>query len=149
MAGLNPRRVREAVKAALDGSGLSRTVAVHAYAPTADPDFTAQYPCVLIGWADSADYRMTFGAQGIASLPLELELRTQSADGISAEMALDDLLAAGTGAAASIWDALDADPTFGGVVTAASKCVMTTPPRPLGDGRWSCTFTLTTHAARS
>jgi hypothetical protein len=149
MAGLIPRTIREAVKKTIDQAGLGRTVAVHAYAPTVDPDAVSQYPCILIGWADPANYRLTFGAQGIASLPLELEIRTQSADGISAEMALDDLLAAGTGSGSSIWDALDTDRTLGGVVTAATTLVMSSPPRPQGDGRWSASLVLTAHAARS
>ena len=148
MAGLIPRTIREAVKKTIDSAGLGRSVAVHAYAPTVDPDAVSQYPCILIGWADPADYRLTFGAQGIASLPLELEIRTQSADGISAEMALDDLLAAGTGAGSSIWDALDSDSTLGGAV-ARTICVMSAPPRPQGDGRWSASLVLTAHAARS
>jgi len=148
MAGLIPKTIREAVKRTIAEAGLGRTVAVHAYAPTADADAVAQYPCVLIGWADPAQYRVTFGAQGIASLPLELEIRTQSADGVSAEMALDDLLAAGAGAGSSIWDALDSDATLGGAVR-TSTCEMTAPPRPLGDGRWSATLVLTAHAARS
>ena len=148
MAGLIPRTIREAVKATIDSAGLGRSVAVHAYAPTVDPDAVSQYPCILIGWADPANYRLTFGAQGIASLPLELEIRTQSADGISAEMALDDLLAAGTGAGSSIWDALDSDATLGGAVR-TSTCVPSSPPRPQGDGRWSASIVLTAYAARS
>jgi hypothetical protein len=153
MAGLNPAAVREAVKAQLDNAGLARTVAVHLYHPGGDDDDAiTQYPCIIIGWADSADYRETFGAQGIASLPLELDIRTQAADPRSAEKALDDLLAAGTGADSSIFDALDADVTLDATVS-VSQITMTQRPEPQrtpnGVLYWSARLSLACRMPRS
>lgn len=150
MAGLIPRTVREALAQQLTNN-LQMVIGVHAYAPGSDPDFVPAYPAILIGHADGTDYALTFGARGIAQMSLEVEVRTASGDnGVSAEMAADDLFAAGTGANSSVYDALMTDVTLGGVVSTL-KVESVSPPRPIDttSGRWSFTYTVSVYAPRS
>lgn len=149
--GVRIRALREAIKATLDAAPIARTIAVHAYRPAWTADQIHQYPCLIIGHDAAVGYRLTFGARGQAEVRLKLEVRTESSDCISAEMALDDLLSAGTGADSSIFDALTADPTFGGAC-ASSVALTATPPRPMQDGEaryWSSTIALTCQMSRS
>lgn len=149
MAGLIPRTVREALAQQLTNN-LQRVVGVHAYAPNGnDPDAVPGYPAILIGHAPDTDYQITFGAQGIAKLLLQVEARTWSADnGMSAEIALDDLFAIGTGANSSVYDAIMLDPTLGSTVENI-EYVDVSPCRPISEGRWSFTHTIAVYARRS
>jgi len=154
MAGLDIKATRNAIATVLEAASIGQDVAVYAYSPGPDPDIVTGSPAILIGHAPGTDYRLTFGARGLAQLKLEIEIRCTSADGVSAELALDDLLNAGTGATSSIFDALTADPTFGGVV-GNSELSDPTPPRPVRPGGsgpvayWSASFTLTIYQPRS
>ena len=156
MAGLNIGTIRTAIKTVLDLSSIARDVAVYAYAPGPDPDVVPGYPAVLIGHGNAGvDYMLTFGSRGLTQMDLEIEVRTASGDGgMSAERVLDDLLSAGTGTTSSIFDALNTDPTFGGVCT--SVVTKVSPPRPIrpaGPGTpvmfWAATFTLTINQPRA
>lgn len=151
MAGLVPATVRAAIKSTLDAASISRALAIYAYRPFWTADQFTQYPCLIIGYDTDTEYMGTFGPHGLAELHLRLELRTESSDCISAEMAMDAFLAAGTGADSSVFDALLADPTFGGVV-GSSIARTATPPRPLeesGVRYWSSFIPLTVYASRS
>lgn len=148
MAGLIPRTVREALAQQLTNN-LQMVIGVHAYAPGSDPDFVPAYPAIRIGHAPGTNYTTTFGPQGIAKMALQVEALTSSADGgVSAEMALDDLYAIGTGANSSVYDAIMTDPTLGGALENI-EYVDVAPPRPIGDGRWSFTHTIYVYARRS
>lgn len=154
--GLSPEAARAAIKTTLE-SALS-DVTVWDYAPNADPDDVLDaYPCVLVRHSrrpytlpggDRTGYAGTFGPRGLATMSFDLELRTQSADGITAERLLDGYVAAGTGATCSMWDALAGDTTLGGVVGGSTVSDFA-PPRPLGSGVWSATWTLTVHQRKS
>lgn len=148
MAGLNPKAVREALKSQL-ANNLSRVVGVHAYAPLLDVREFSSYPAILISHApESTDYALTFSDQGIAEMHLLVEAFTDSPDGISAEIALDDLFAAGSGASSSVYDAILSSDTLGGLV-ARLRVVDVRPPRSLGDGRWSAGWVVAVYQARS
>jgi len=148
MAGLTPKLVREALQKQL-ANNLSRDVGVHAYAPLLDVREFTGYPAILISHApESTDYALTFGSQGIAEMHLLVEAFTDSPDGVSAEMALDDLFAAGSGASSSVYDALMSDVTLGGL-THTLRVVDVRAPRSLGDGRWSAGWVIAVCQARS
>lgn len=148
MAGLNPEAVREALAQQL-ANNIQRGVGVHAYAPMIDPNDVPAYPAILIGHADpSTQYEVTFGPRGIATMHLEVEVRTQSADGVSAERLLDQLWAAGDGQSSSVFDALNTARDLGGVVSTMT-IVSARAPRPLGNGVWSAAYVVAVHQPRS
>lgn len=148
MEGLHPVTVREALQAAIQNAGLDKTVAVHAYDPGAPHH---QYPALIIGHGTGVDYAITFGPRGIAVLNLQVEIRTSAVEPAGGGRQLDELLAAGTGANSSVFDALRSDPTLGGVV---GDCTVksATPPRYVDDESgtyWTSTLPITVHQARS
>lgn len=154
-AGLSPQNAREAIGRTLESL---RDVKVYPYAPNADPDDVLdKYPCVIIRHSrspysplggDRSGFAGTFGPRGLANMSFDLELRTQSQDGITAEKAMDEYVAAGTGAGLSMWDALATDTTFGNVV-GGSSVTNFTPPRPIAWGVWSATWTVTIQQRKS
>lgn len=150
MAGLIPKVIRQAIVDTVKRSAVSRPLALHAYKPiTGEP---TEYPCLLVSHATGADYATTFGAAGIAEMPFRVEIRCQSADGISGEMALDDLMAAGTGADSSIYDALNADRTLGGKVATYTVVDVEQPEErtsPDGTDYWRGAFVLSIKQPRS
>lgn len=151
MAGLLPKVIRQAIVDTIRSAGVSRPLALYAYRPvTGDP---TEYPCVIVSHARGADYATTFGAAGIAELPLQVEIRTQATDGTSGEMALDDLMSAGLGSDSSIYDALDADRTLGGKVATFIVAGIEQPEeRVLRDGTstyWRGAFVLAIKQPRS
>lgn len=111
MAGLNIIAVREAIAAQLQAAQIDR-LAVYAY----DPGDPPTYPAAIVQHANDGNYATTFGPKGLAEVTMRVQLRANAADSESAERALDALLSAGTGADRSVYDALDADRTFGGTV---------------------------------
>lgn len=148
--GFNLRAIRKAVQDTLRLAPIARTVAFHAYDPFNDPAGHHQLPAVIISIADDGiKYRGTFGAAGLASVVLQLEVRTQ--DGPDGEAMMDDLLSAGTGADSSLFDALTADPTFGGVISVGTTLESSSPKRMKNESMtfWSATFKLTCHQPRS
>lgn len=148
MAGLTPKAVREALAAQIAGN-VQRGIGMHAYAPLIDTEEAPAYPAGIIGHAqEGTDYALTFGPDGIAEMHLEISFYTHSADGKSAEQALDDLIAAGDGAGSSIYDALMADVTLGGIVRTL-RVVNFRPPRSLGNGKWGASYIIAIYQARS
>lgn len=156
MAGLDIVALRQAVKARLDAAnltievdaGVSRNVAVYDYV-----DQVYQYPCIIIGHTPGAeiDYMGSLSQAGIAKLTLAIEVRCLAADGRSAQIALDRLLAAGTGnSSSSVFDALFADPTFSGTIANGTALTCTAPAK-FTDGEneyWQSTFALTVRARK-
>ena len=148
MAGLDPGAIRTAIKTQLGAASISRAITVYDYPPEA-----CSYPCIAILHAgESADYAVTFGATGIASMAFRVEIRTTSADGISAAKALDDLISAGTGADSSVYDALNADHTLSGAIRTFTFTGFS-PPQiredVTGTRFMAASFTITCHASRS
>jgi hypothetical protein len=69
-------------------------------------------------WPDSGDYIDhwgTFGENGIAAVNVRLRIQTVMGDAVSAGELIAELVSCGSGAEWSIWDALLADHTLGGV----------------------------------
>jgi hypothetical protein len=90
---------------------------VYGTRPSAEP----QYPYIIIDpAADYLDYWQSFGAAGVSTVRFELEVNPAGSDALSAGVALDDYLSAGTGNTASIVDAIMATPTLG---LAGCSCV--------------------------
>lgn len=148
MAGLNPAAVREALAQQL-ANNIQHGVGVHAYAPSFDPNDVPDEDGRIGGHAEnSTQYEVTFGPRGIATMHLEVEVRTQSADGVSAERLLDELWAAGDGQSSSVFDALNTDRDLGGVVSTMT-IVGARAPRPLGNGVWSAAYVVAVHQPRS
>lgn len=150
MAGLVIGTIRAALKTRLDAATMTRSVAVYDYCD--DRDAVTQYPCIFIGHADPIEYAVTYGAQGIAQMSFEVEVRTQAADNRSAEKVLDDLLSAGTGATSSLYDAICADRTLGGTCHTLTVVAATPPRKGVANGGtiyWSSTYTVTIAASRS
>lgn len=110
---LDLQAIREALKAQLDEE-LARDINVYAYRP-ANP--VPPYVAVISG-DPYISYYETFASSAVGSLcDVQLELIIgQTADAISAQVFIDDLLSAGAGQTSSVIDALEADPTLGGVV---------------------------------
>ena len=151
MAGLVPKVIREAIVNTLRSSAISRPLALYAYKPvTGEP---MEYPCVLVSHATGADYATTFGDRGIAEMPMRVEIRSTSTDGISGEMILDELMAAGTGADSSVYDALTADRTLGAKVATFTVLDVEQPnERLFSDGTsayWVGAFVLSIKQPRS
>lgn len=150
MAGLHIPTIRTALKTRLDAATMTRPVAVYDYVD--DPDAVTQYPFIFMGHAEPIGYEITFGSQGIAELPLRVEVRAQAADNRSAEKVLDDLLSAGTGATSSLYDAINADRTLGGACrTLLIESASPPQPRTTANGinYWSASYTLKIQASRS
>lgn len=156
MPGIDLAAVRAAIKNQLDAASLSietstgssLNLAVYAYksAPV------LQYPCAIIGYAsgDDINFAATFGADGLMVFPLQVEIRTNAADGESAEKAMDLFLNAGTGATNSVFAALWSDMTFGGTVGNGTALTCSVPQQRT-DGTttyWSATFTLNIYSRK-
>jgi hypothetical protein len=119
MAGLTLQGIRTAladqIRTAVNASG--RETNVYGTRPSAEP----QYPYIIIDpAADYLDYWQSFGAAGVSTVRFELEVNPAGSDALSAGVALDDYLSAGTGNTASIVDAIMATPTLG---LAGCSCV--------------------------
>jgi len=144
MAGLHPRIIREAVASSIRAAGLAKEVGVFAY----EPPTWAHPNSVTIYHAAGSDYAVTFGATGLASLALEVRIRCTAAMREEAERALDDLLAAGTGAGSSVWDALNADRTFSAAVR-TFEFIDYRPPTFTDDDALEASYVILVHQARS
>lgn len=70
------------------------------------------------------DHWGTYGENGIAHVNVRLRIETRNSDAISAGQMIAELVSCGAGAEWSVWDAMLADRTLGGV---AEDCV------PVGD----------------
>jgi hypothetical protein len=118
MSGLTLGDIRNALAATIT-NGVSRQTNVYAY-PVGDPKF----PAITIepDSGDYVDYWLTFGAAGLAAVRLVLVLEPGGNDPVSAGIALDDYLSAGTGNGSSVIDAVLADRTLG---LAGCDCVIT------------------------
>lgn len=109
--------LQDQVTAALNAS--DRPANVYAYPPN-----SPELPAILIrprsGTGEYVQYHQSFasnirGDNALAGIELEIEVRVGGWD-VDAEIAMDDYLS--TGVAASIIDAVEADPTLGGVIEA-------------------------------
>lgn len=94
-----------------------RPANVYAYAPNS-PELPAVIIRPRLGTGEYVQYHQSFansirGDNALAGIELEIEVRVGGWD-IDAEMAMDAYLS--TGVAASIIDAVEADPTLGGVI---------------------------------
>jgi hypothetical protein len=156
MPGIDLAAVRAAIKDQLDNASLwistsggsMLELAVYAYRSSAG----LQYPCAIIGYASGGDinYAASFSNDGLMSFPLQVEIRTNAADGESAEKAMDLFLGAGTGATNSVFAALWSDMTFGGTVGNGTALTCSVPQQRT-DGTttyWSATFTLNIYSRK-
>lgn len=117
MSGLTLGEVRNALAATIT-AGVDRQTNVYAY-PVGDP----KYPAITIEpESDYVDYWLSFGSAGLAAVRMVLVLEPAGNDPVSAGIALDDLLSAGTGNGSSVIDAVLADRTLG---LAGCDCVIT------------------------
>ena len=118
MSGLTLGDIRNALAATIT-AGVDRQTNVYAY-PVGDP----KLPCITIepDSGDYVDYWLTFGAAGLAAVRMVLVLEPGGNDPVSAGIALDDYLSAGTGNGSSVIDAVLADRTLG---LAGCDCVIT------------------------
>lgn len=82
-------------------------------------------PCVEV-WPDEGengryiDYFSTFGGNGVATLYVRLRVEVSAANAETVFKRMTDVLASGTGETSSIADAVNTDPTLGGVVRSAT-----------------------------
>lgn len=150
MAGLVRSVIRQAIVDTVRRSAVARPLAMYAYKPiTGEP---TEYPCLLVSWADGANYASTFGAAGLAEIAVSVELRAQSADSLSGEQVLDALMDAGTGADSSVYDALNADRTLGSKVATFTVLDIEQPEErtsPDGTTYWRGAFILSIKQPRS
>ena len=118
MSGLTLGDIRNALAATIT-NGVDRQTNVYPY-PVGDP----KLPCITIepDTGDYVDYWLTFGSAGLAAVRLVLVLEPGGNDPVSAAIALDDYLSAGTGNGSSVIDAVLADRTLG---LAGCDCVIT------------------------
>ena len=118
VSGLTLGDIRNALAATIT-AGVDRQTNVYAYA-VGDP----KLPAITIepDSGDYVDYWLTFGSAGLAAVRLVLVLEPGGNDPVSAGIALDDYLSAGTGNGSSVIDAVLADRTLG---LAGCDCVIT------------------------
>lgn len=118
MSGLTLGDIRNALAATIT-AGVDRQTNVYPYG-VGDP----KLPCITIepDSGDYVDYWLTFGSAGLAAVRLVLVLEPGGNDPVSAGIALDDYLSAGTGNGSSVIDAVLADRTLG---LAGCDCVIT------------------------
>lgn len=118
MSGLTLGDIRNALAATIT-AGVDRQTNVYPY-PVGDP----KLPCITIepDSGDYVDYWLSFGSAGLAAVRLVLVLEPGGNDPVSAGIALDDYLSAGTGNGSSVIDAVLADRTLG---LAGCDCVIT------------------------
>lgn len=109
MSGLTLGEIRNALATTI-ADGIDRQTNVYAY-PVGDP----KLPCITIepDSGDYVDYWLSFGAAGLSAVRLVLLLEPGGNDPVSAGIALDDYLSAGTGNGSSVIDAVLADRTLG------------------------------------
>ena len=67
------------------------------------------------GSGDYIEYWGTFGPDGVKSVNVRLRIQTVMGDAVTAGELIAELVSAGAGAERSIWEALLADKTLGGV----------------------------------
>lgn len=67
------------------------------------------------GTGDYIEYWGTFGPDGVKSVNVRLRIQTVMGDAVTAGELIAELVSAGAGAERSIWEALLADKTLGGV----------------------------------
>lgn len=125
MAGLTLQTIREALadqlRDALSAGG--RKTNVYPYRTNGTTPSITIDPA-----ADYLDYFVTFGAAGLSTVRLTLEIIPASTEAKSAGIALDDYLSAGTDNPASIMDALYADTSLGGVAETLQVTGLTVDP---------------------
>jgi hypothetical protein len=128
---IDPQAFAEAfkttVEATIDGDRLN----VYAI-PEADPQLPA---VVLFPGSPFITYRRTFGSRGVAEVRFDAEVRVAlGEDAASASMLMYAI--AGTGTDMSLFDAVGADVTLGGVVASCVAETFSSPvERPAADGR--------------
>lgn len=115
MAGLNLRAIKVAATDQVRD-------AINPTRPTTVRPFRLKVPgaCITVEVTDIT-YFTTMGPNGQAEVAMDLTITLDNAEKDSAEIAMDDYLSVGTGNGASIADAINADPTLGGVV---ESCVV-------------------------
>ena len=126
MSGLTIIDICEAMKTQLV-NGLTRETNVYA-TPVTDP----KAPSITIRLARPPDYWGTFGAGGLAIVPLELTIDPGAGDLQSMAMRLYDFLSVGTGNNSSVLDALLADTSLG-----LTGCTAMYPPDADGEVDWA------------
>lgn len=104
--------IRTALKAQLMGGALEREINVSLYGEPTEP------PALYLWPTESGDYityDQSFGNVAV-DVEFELEIDASGSDSGSVWVRIDDFLSAGVGNPSSIVDAINADPTLGGVV---------------------------------
>lgn len=140
---VNLRLIREAAAFQI-ANGIARQATGYAYDGT-----TITLPAIIIRpGSPYVTYHESFGDRCLVGVELEIEVITSSADGISAGVAMDDLLSPGLANSSSILEAIEADPTLGGTV---GHCWISeaSPPQADGEGHMSASLSLHITANKS
>ena len=111
MAKLNLRAVMTALVNQID-INTARSLACYDLQPATTP----QFPCVIVRPADQfVGYHETFG-EVLTDVQLELVVMASGTSDLDSQIAVLDLMSAGTGMTSSVIDAIEADRTLGGAV---------------------------------
>lgn len=112
MSTLDLRTVMTALANQID-SGTARSLACYDLQPPTTP----QFPCVIVRPADQfVSYHESFGASVLSDVQLEVAVMASGTSDNDSQIAVLDLLSAGTGKTSSVIDAIEADRTLGGAV---------------------------------
>jgi len=108
---VNLQAIREALAAQVRAN-VAKNINVYAYDVGA-----GTFPAILVQATNPyVTYHESFGDRALAGIELVLEIVTVSADGASAYLMMDALLSPGLANSASVLEAVEIDPTLGGVV---------------------------------
>jgi len=111
MAKLDLRAVMTALANQID-INTARSLACYDLQPATTP----QFPCVIVRPADQfVGYHETFG-EVLTDVQLELVVMASGTSDLDSQIAVLDLMSAGTGMTSSVIDAIEADRTLGGAV---------------------------------
>lgn len=131
MSGLTLRDIREQLAASLNDKISGFTVRAY-------PGDGVSGQCIFIwpGADNYVDYWESYGASGLATVHLQLQIRTTAADDASAQIVIDELLSSGSGNGRSLIDAIRSNKTLGGqvadVMPGASQMAQFGPDGPFG-----------------
>ena len=109
---VNLQAIREALAAQVRAN-VAKNINVYAY----DTLSSGTFPAINVQATNPyVTYHESFGDRALAGVELVLEIITTSADGLSAHLLMDALLSPGLANSASVLEAVEVDPTLGGVV---------------------------------
>lgn len=106
----------------------------------------ATTPCITMHLTDLRPYE-TFGASGLEGIDLDVKLWVSTADPDSDDIAMYDYLSIGSANPSSIFDAINGNPTLGGLVDSC-RCLDARGPTEDREDNYTAIFPVTIYIGK-